>query len=407
MQPDYDLLIVGGGMVGASLARALSGLGLRIGVVEAYALEGETQPSFDDRVIALSWGSRLILQGIGVWPAMAREAEPIIDIHISDRGHFGFTHLNCEQEGVEALGYVVTARAMGEVLQQDLSEQADVTFICPARLTSLSVEPEQVKVDLEQAGAVSSCTTRLLVAADGGDSKVRQLMGIPLKEREYGQTAIIANLTASQSHHGVAYERFTDSGPLAMLPMTEGRISMVWTAKDSQVEALMALHDEGFLDALQERFGYRLGRLESIGKRLAYPLRLRQATEQVRARVALIGNAAHTIHPVTGQGFNLGLRDVAALADLLGDAARAQLDPGEMSLLNAYADWRRRDQQAVALITDSLARLFANPLGPLRLGRNLGLLGLDGLPSLKHLVAKQFMGINGRLPRLGRGVSLE
>ena len=406
MQPDYDLLIVGGGMVGASLARAVSGLGLRIGVVETFTVDAESQPSFDDRVIALSWGSRLILEAMGVWPAMAREAEPIRRIHISDRGHFGFTHLNSEQESVEALGYVATARAMGQVLQRNLSEQTDVTFICPAKLTAFDVEPDLVKVDLEQAGQINQVTTSLLVAADGGDSQVRQLLEIPLREREYGQTAIIANLTSSQPHQGVAYERFTDSGPLAMLPMTEGRISMVWTAKDDQVDGLMALDDQGFIDALQLRFGYRLGRLESIGKRIAYPLRLRQATEQVSSRVALIGNAAHTIHPVTGQGFNLGLRDVAVLADLLGDASGTRQDLGDMSLLNAYADWRRRDQQAVAWITDGLARLFANPLGPLRLGRNLGLLGLDGVPSLKHLVAKQFMGINGRLPRLGRGVSL-
>ncbi|MEJ2455612.1 MAG: 2-octaprenyl-6-methoxyphenyl hydroxylase [Candidatus Thiodiazotropha sp.] len=407
MQPDFDLLIVGGGMVGASLARAVSGSGLRVGVIEAFSLETDSQPSFDDRVIALSWGSRLILQGIGVWPAMARAAEPIQRIHISDRGHFGFTHLDRIEEGVEALGYVVTAHAMGEVLQQDLADQPGVEFICPAKLTAFTIEPDRVKVVLEQGGSTKVYTARLLVAADGGDSQVRQLLSIPLREREYGQTAIIANLTASQPHDGVAYERFTDSGPLAMLPMTEGRISMVWTARDDEVESLMTLDDKAFLQRLQTRFGYRLGRMETIGKRLAYPLRLRQATEQVRSRVALIGNAAHTIHPVTGQGFNLGLRDVAVLADLLQDAAHAQQDVGDMTLLKRYAEWRRRDQQAVAWITDSLARLFANPLGPLRLARNLGLLGLDGLPSLKHLVARQFMGINGRLPRLGRGVSLD
>ncbi len=407
MQPDFDLLVVGGGMVGASLARSVSGLGLRVAVVEAFALEGDSQPSFDDRVIALSWGSRLILQGIGVWTAMARAAEPIRRIHISDRGHFGFTHLDHAQEGVEALGYVVTARAMGEVLQQDLADQSGVAFICPAKLTAFTIEPDRVQVDLRQGDVAKTYSTRLLVAADGGDSQVRRLLSIALREREYGQTAIIANLTASQQHGGVAYERFTDSGPLAMLPMTEGRISMVWTARDDEVESLMALDDEDFLQGLQRRFGYRLGRLETIGRRFAYPLRLRQAAEQVRSRVALIGNAAHTIHPVTGQGFNLGLRDVAVLADLIRDAAHAQQDLGDMALLKHYADWRRRDQQAVAWITDSLARLFANPLGPLRLARNLGLLGLDGLPSLKHLVARQFMGINGRLPRLGRGVSLD
>ncbi|MGD9164842.1 MAG: 2-octaprenyl-6-methoxyphenyl hydroxylase [Chromatiales bacterium] len=407
MQPDFDLLIIGGGMVGASLARAVSGLGLRIGVVEAFPLEAGTQPSFDDRVIALSWGSRLILQGIGVWPAMAEVCEPICRIHISDRGHFGFAHLDCVDEGVEALGYVVTARAMGEVLQPGLAEQSGVTFISPAKLTSFRVESDQVKVNLRQGDGTSEFSARLLVAADGGDSRIRQLLSVPLREREYGQTAIIANLTSSLPHRGVAYERFTDSGPLAMLPMTEGRISMVWTAKDDQVDALMTLGEEEFLDALQERFGYRLGRMEKVGQRFPYPLRLRQATEQVRPRVALIGNAAHTIHPVAGQGFNLGLRDVAVLADLLFDASRGHLDVGDMALLKRYADWRSRDQRRVARITDTLARLFANPLAPLRMARNLGLLGLDGLPGLKHGVARQFMGINDRLPRLGRGVSLD
>jgi 2-octaprenyl-6-methoxyphenol hydroxylase len=406
MEVDFDLLIVGGGMVGASLARALSGQHLSIGVVEAYALENHSQPSFDDRVIALSWGSRLILQGIGVWPAMSEASEPIQRVHISDRGHFGFTHLNCADEGVDALGYVVTARSMGEVLQKDLHQQSNIEFICPARLTAFTVDADAVEVNLQQSDQTRRITTRLLVAADGGDSQVRQLLSIPLREREYGQTAIIANLTTSQPHRGIAYERFTDSGPLAMLPMTENRISMVWTAKDDQVELLMARDDAGFLDDLQTRFGYRLGRLETIGQRYAYPLRLRQASEQVRPRVALIGNAAHTIHPVTGQGFNLGLRDVAVLADLLAEAVHDKRDMGEMSLLHRYAEWRRRDQQRVAMITDSLARLFANSLGPLRVARNLGLLGLDGVPSLKHLVARQFMGINGRLPRLGRGVSL-
>lgn len=407
MQVDFDLLIIGGGMVGASLARAVAGCGLRIGVVEAFPVEADGQPSFDDRVIALSWGSRLILQGIGVWDDLAKAAEPILKIHVSDRGHFGFTHLDHCDEGVDALGYVITARAMGEVLQKDLAKLPAVEFICPANLRAFTLGDEAVDVSLEVGGGTKRIRTRLLVAADGGESMVRRLLSIPLREREYGQTAIIANLTAGRPHGGVAYERFTDSGPLAMLPMTGNRISMVWTARHDQVEMLMGLSDREFLQAVQARFGYRLGRLQSIGTRSAYPLRLRQATEQVRRRVALIGNAAHAIHPVGGQGFNLGLRDVAALAEVVGDAAAAHLDPGEMTLLQRYADWRRRDQQTVAAITDTLARLFVNPLGPMRVARNIGLLGLDGLPGLKHLLARQFMGINGRLPRLGRGVSLD
>jgi 2-octaprenyl-6-methoxyphenol hydroxylase len=250
-------------------------------------------------------------------------------------------------------------------------------------------------------------STRLLVAADGGDSQVRQYLSIPLKEKLYGQTAIIANLRAEQAHRGVAYERFTDSGPLPLLPMTKARLSMVWTAKDDQVDELMALPDEWFLLRLQDRFGYRLGRLHDLGKRVAYPLRLRQAVKQVSKRVALVGNAAHAIHPVTGQGFNLGLRDVAVLADLLCDGAQRGQDLGDMALLTAYARWRKKDQNSVAMITDSLARLFANPFGPLRLLRNLGMVGLDLAPALKHRVACQFMGLNGRLPRLARGVSLD
>jgi 2-octaprenyl-6-methoxyphenol hydroxylase len=407
MADNFDLLIVGGGMVGASLAHAVSGQGLKIGVIEAWPVASPAQPSFDDRVIALSWGSRVILQAMGVWDAIQPAAEPILNIHISDRGHFGFTRLNHQAEGVEALGYVVTARALGEALLRDLVNHQFIQLICPARLKSFTVSDREVEVRIDQDAGEQRLGTRLLVAADGGDSQVRQFLSIPLREKSYGQTAIIANLRPEQAHRGSAYERFTDTGPLALLPMRDDRLSMVWTTRDGQVAELMDLSDEAFLRRLQDRFGYRLGRLRDPGKRIAYPLRLRQAVEQIGSRVALIGNAAHAIHPVTGQGFNLGLRDVAVLADLLADAARGGGDPGDMELLKEYANWRKKDQDSVAMITDSLARLFANPFGPLRLVRNLGMVGLDLVPGMKHLVARQFMGLNGRLPRLARGVSLE
>ncbi|MCG7967940.1 MAG: 2-octaprenyl-6-methoxyphenyl hydroxylase [Candidatus Thiodiazotropha taylori] len=401
-----DILIVGGGMVGASLAHALSGHGYKIGVIEAWPLSSSSQPSYDDRVIALSWGSRLILQAMGVWHGIETVAQPILDIHISDRGHFGFTRLNHHQEGVDALGYVVTAKSLGNALLRELDQRQDVELICPAQLKSFAVSGNGVEARIEQDGREKRINARLLVAADGGDSLVRRFLSIPLKEKSYGQTAIIANLSCDREHQSVAYERFTDTGPLALLPMTDERLSMVWTAEDHQVAELMGLSDQAFLDRLQDRFGYRLGRLERLGKRVAYPLRLRQAAEQVRPRIALIGNAAHAIHPVTGQGFNLGLRDVAGLADLLVEAAKHSRDPGDLELLNEYRQWRERDQNRVAAITDSLARLFANPFGPLRLMRNLGLVGLDLMPGLKHQVARQFMGLNGRLSKLGRGVSL-
>ncbi|MEW8690894.1 MAG: 2-octaprenyl-6-methoxyphenyl hydroxylase [Candidatus Thiodiazotropha endolucinida] len=407
MADSFDLLIVGGGMVGASLAHAVSGQGLRIGVIEAWPFDSSAQPSFDDRVLALSWGSRIILQAMGVWDDIQVAAEPILNIHISDRGHFGFTRLNHLDEGVEALGYVVTARALGQALLPDLVNHDAIKMICPARLKSFAVSDRDVEVRIGQDDGEQVLNTRLLVAADGGDSLVRQFLSIPLKEKSYGQTAIIANLRAEQAHQGIAYERFTNTGPLALLPMRDDRLSMVWTAKDDQVAELMALRDEAFLLRLQDRFGYRLGRLSELGKRVAYPLRLRQAVEQVSSRVALIGNAAHAIHPVTGQGFNLGLRDVAVLADLVSDAAQRGQDPGDIELLKEYENWRKKDQNSVAMITDSLARFFANPFGPLRLVRNLGMVGLDVVPSMKHLVARQFMGLNGRLPRLARGISLD
>jgi 2-octaprenyl-6-methoxyphenol hydroxylase len=401
MADQYDILIAGGGMVGASLAHALSGHEYRIGVIEAWPFDSTLQPSYDDRVIALSWGSRLILQGMGVWSSIAATAQPILDIHISDRGHFGFTRLNHEQEGVAALGYVVSARALGHVLLSELAHRSDVNLICPAQLQSFSITADSVEVRLLQEHQERRIKGRLLVAADGSDSLVRRFLSIPLKEKSYGQTAIIANLCSDKPHQGVAYERFTDSGPLAMLPMIDDRLSMVWTAEDYQVADLMALSDDAFLTRLQDRFGFRLGNLHGLGKRVAYPLRLRQVAEQVRSRIALIGNAAHAIHPVTGQGFNLGLRDVSVLAEILVDAVKQGEDPGDLTLLNSYRRWREVDQNRVAAITDGLARLFANPFGPLRLMRNLGLVGLDLMPGLKHLVARQFMGIAGRQSRSG------
>lgn len=404
---DYDILIIGGGMVGASLAHAISGLGLKTGVIEAHPYNSETQPSYDDRAIALAWGSRLILQGMGTWDRLQPEAEPILDVHISDRGHCGFTRLNHQQEGVEALGYVATGNALGKALLQGVGDLPDIELICPAKLNHFVIKSDHAEVQLNVNGETRRLKTRLLVGADGVESIVRQKAGIALFERPYDQTAIIANITPGTPHNGVAYERFTDSGPLAMLPMTEGRCSLVWTAWDREVDEIMGLSDKAFLGRLQTRFGFRLGRLQQTGLRSAYPLKLRQAKEQFRARLVLIGNAAHAVHPVTGQGYNLGIRDVSALAEVLAGAAIEGADPGQLSVLKAYAQWRQQDHDRVLQITDTLARLFANPLKSVTAARDLGLTGLNALPPLKHLVARQFMGLNGRLPRLSRGLPIK
>lgn len=394
-------------MVGASLARSLAGCGLHIAVVEAWSLDSDQQPSYDDRAIALAYGTRVILEGMGVWSRLQQDAEPIRHIHVSDRGHFGFARLHSRDQGVDALGYVATGQALGQVLMKGLDDLSGVELICPATLESFAVSSDQVKVELALETGRRTLHGRLLVAADGSRSLVRRRLGIAVREWSYGQTAVIANLTPGKEADGTAYERFTDTGPLAMLPLIGGRYAMVWSLSDEQAEEVMALDDSAFLQRVQERFGYRLGHFSRPGKRSSYALKLMRAEEHVRSRVALIGNAAHAVHPITGQGFNLGIRDVAVLADVIAAAHGRGSDIGLMDVLQRYADWRRRDQQAVALMTDGLVRLFTNPLLPLRLVRNLGLVALDLLPPAKRLLSRRFMGLNGRLPRLSRGLSLE
>jgi 2-octaprenyl-6-methoxyphenol hydroxylase len=399
----YDIVIVGGGLVGGSLACALGRAGLRVCLVEAVRLASKAQPSYDERVIALSWGSRLILEGIGLWPAIATEAAPIRRIHVSDRGHFGFARLDCRDEGMEALGYVAPARLLGRAIRGGL---AGVDLLCPARLVGLRTQPDRVDLEVALDGESRLLRGRLLVAADGGDSAIRRRLGFRVRERDYGNEALITTVTPHRPQPGVAYERFTDTGPLAMLPMSEGRYSVVWTTGAGESAELLELDDAAFLARLQERFGYRLGRLGRLGRRVAYPLKLVLTRDPVRERLVLIGNAAHTLHPVAGQGFNLGLRDVAALAQAVADATRAGQDPGGQKVLDAYRLQRGRDQEGAAVATDALARLFVNPWTPLRLARDLGMVGLDLVPGARHLFARRFMGLAGGQPRLARGLPL-
>lgn len=398
-----DLVIIGGGLVGGSLASALGGAGLRVCLVEAVPPTAANQPSYDERVIALSWGSRLILEGIGLWSEIAPGAEPILKVNVSDRGHFGFSSLDCREEGVDALGYVAPARLIGRAIQSGLN---GVEVLCPARMVGFRVQPQWVDLEISSGGESRFLRTRLLVAADGGDSCIRKRLGLKVSERRYGHDALITTVTADRPKVGTAFERFTDTGPLAMLPMSADRYSVVWTARETETKSLLALNDDAFQKRLQERFGYRLGRLSRPGRRVAYPLNLLLVRDPVRPRLVLIGNAAHTLHPVAGQGFNLGLRDVAALAQVVADAVRDDRDPGGGRALDAYRRLRRGDQASAAMATDGLARLFVNPWLPLRLARDMGMLGLDLAPGLRHLLARRFMGLSGKLPRLARGLPL-
>jgi 2-octaprenyl-6-methoxyphenol hydroxylase len=404
---ETDVVIVGGGLAGASLGCALAGTGLRTAVIEAVPREAEGQPSYDDRSVALAYGSKRIFAGMNVWPGVAsRGAAPIERIHVSDRGRFGFTRLDRRHAGLEALGYVVETRVLGAALYQRLGAVEGLELICPAAVTGIARDAEGITVSIDGPQAVGERRGRLLVLADGGRSAARELLGIEVRNRDYGQTALVANVTPGHEHRNTAYERFTATGPLAVLPMTQGRCSVVWTVRPPEAEHLLALTDAEFLGALQDRFGERLGVFRQVGRRNAYPLSMARVHPTVVERAALIGNAAHALHPVAGQGFNLGLRDVATLAQILAEAARDGDDIGSERVLGRYARWRRRDNQAMTAFTDGLVRLFSNDLAPIAAVRDLGLLAVDLFPPAKRALLRLTTGMWGRQPRLGRGLEL-
>lgn len=394
-------------MVGASLACALGNSELTIAVIEAIPPGEPGQPSYDDRTVALAYSSRYIFEGIGVWQSIAqRSACPIKHIHISDRGHFGFTRLHAEDMRLDALGYVVETRALGAALYEAMSALDNVTLICPASVTDIVVTKKSATLTVEHDGNSRIINAQLAVAADGGDSPLRQTVGIPATKRKYDQSAVVANVTPGRDHGNVAYERFSSTGPLALLPMPGNRCSVVWSTPSDKVKAMLGWDDETFLAQLQTCFGDRLGRFSHVGKRVAYPLELTRVRNSVVERVVLVGNAAHTVHPVAGQGFNLGLRDVATLAQVIVDARRAGKDFGLLDVLTPYDKWRQRDNKRVASFTDGLIRIFTNENLPLTLARNLGLSFVNLFPGIKRTFIKRTSGLNGRLPRLARGLPL-
>jgi 2-octaprenyl-6-methoxyphenol hydroxylase len=401
----FDLIIVGGGLAGTSLVRALQPLGLSVALVDARPLQIDSQPSFDDRVLALSLATKRILDTMGCWSDIAIEAEAIRHIHISDKGHFGFTRLDAEEESVDALGYVLPARALGVSIYQSLQHEQLTTFI-PASLTAIDHLADSVKLTIETEQGEVYLETPLLVAADGDHSFVRQYMNISPLRFDYQQYALICNVEVSEPHNNKAYERFTERGPMALLPMRGNRFAMVWTVSANRHEELLALPSTEFCRQAQQHFGFRAGRFIKAGKVSHYPLTMSFTSNTVRERIVLIGNAAHTLHPIAGQGFNLGIRDVAVLADAIADAVNQGKDVGSDTVLANYTNWRRNDQWSVALATDFLVRTFAKRNSLLALMRNGGMLFMDAFPPLKHLVSRHAMGIAGHMPALLRGVPI-
>jgi 2-octaprenyl-6-methoxyphenol hydroxylase len=403
----YDLLICGGGLVGASLALMLKPLGLRIALIEAVQFTGVSHPSFDERTTALSNGSKRVFEAIGVWSLLQRAATPIKRIHISDQGRFGFARLSAEEQGLAALGHVVPNWQMGAALWQRL-QQEQIEVIAPAQAQQLSAAGSTRRVTVQVSGVVRELQARLIVAADGAQSLIRDAAGIASTQQLYGQTAIITNALTQRSHDYVAYERFTAHGPLAVLPLADARVGLIWTVSSEHAATVMAYSDAEFLAQFQQQFGFRLGRFLKVGTRQAYPLALIRAEQHHAERLAVIGNAAQMLHPIAGQGLNLGLRDAASLAELLADGLRADttFDPGATLLLQQYAGWRQQDSKRIIAFTDGLVRLFNQPLGVIKFARNAGLLAFDLMPSAKDAMAQLSMGASGRIPRLARGAPL-
>ncbi len=399
----YDVIIIGGGMVGASLLAALrSHPDKKIALIEAVPFDSSAQPSFDDRSIALSYGSRRIFESLQLWQAIEPQVEAIKTIHVSDRGHLGATRLHHNEERVEALGYVAENKVVGRVLMDAVQQLPHVDWYCPAMIESLEQSADEVSIQIKSETQTQHLSACLLVAADGVHSVTRQLAGVGIVHNDYQQSAIITNLQTDQRHNGIAYERFTDTGPLAFLPMTGNRYSVVWTCPRPQVQSLLELSEAEFSQCLQQRFGFRAGNIKKVGARVAYPLVYNEAEQLCRGRVVIIGNAAHTLHPVAGQGYNLALRDVAELAELIVNAD----DPGEARLLANYQTTRLKDMRRIYKATDSLVKIFSNNHALLGHARAMGLIGVDLLSPLRHLMARHSMGLAGRMNKLQRRLPL-
>ena len=406
MAEQRDIVIAGGGMVGISLALELGRVlpaATRITLVEGFALPPpadrvpDYHPSFDARSTALGYGSQLIYRDMGLWPALQRWLCPITTIHVSSRGHFGSTLLRAADYGWQALGHVVENPWLGQALLHALREQGRVELLNPAKVVAATPVSGGVELALDGA-APSRVQAALLVVADGADSGLRQRLGVSSSEKPYRQHALICNVATAQPHAGCAFERFTDEGPLALLPLLPAagagnRSALVWTLPPERAEQLLACADSEFLAALQQRFGYRLGRLLQVGSRQSYPLALRHCEEQVRSGVVVMGNAAHALHPVAGQGFNLALRDIAALGRVLASAAAAGESPGALSVLQRYREQQRADQRRTIQFSDRLPALFMHADPMLALARDLALSGLDWAAPLKRAFVEHAAGL--------------
>lgn len=404
MAGQFDIVVVGGGLVGASLACALEGSGYSVAQVEATpGGGGPSPPSFDERNLALARASINALEALGVWQHLASAPALIRRIHVSSRGDFGTVRLDAARYRLDAFGAVLPARELGAALEARLAELRDVVPLRPARVLSLAQDDASVTLELDTAEGPRSIRARLLVAADGTRSMLRDRLGIGVDEHDYGQTLFVAAVALARAHDHVAYERFTPDGPVALLPLAGNRAGSVCTVPTDMADAVAALDDDDYRELLQKRFGYRLGAFGRIGRRTAYPLALVRARSLWAQRAVLVGNAAQTLHPIGAQGFNLGLRDALTLAEELSAEGAGCADPGAPALLARYAARRVADRERTIGFSDGLVRTFGNRFPPLRVLRSLGMVALDRVPGLASGLVAGAMGFRGDVPRLALG----
>jgi len=404
MAADTELVIAGGGLTGLLLGLACARAGLAVAIVDRHEPVAMLGEHFDGRTSAIAYGSRNVLDAIGLWTDIVADAQPILEIRVADDRSPLFLHYDHRQlEAGTPLGYIVENRVLRRQLIDCVRSIPTLHFLTRIEVGSVSASSHGVTATLSDGRQIEA---RLVAAADGGASPLRHAAGIGTVEWRYPQASIVTSVRHERVHHGVAIEHFLPAGPFAILPMTGNRSSIVWTERSEFAPRLIELSDAAFTAELVARFGDFLGAVEPIGPRWTYPLALKLAKAYIAPRLALIGEAAHVIHPIAGQGLNLGIRDVAVLAELVIDARRLGLDIGDEGVLRRYQQWRRFDALALATVTDGLNRLFSNALPPVRLVRDLGLAVVQRLPPLKRILMRDAMGLFGDLPRLVRGEPL-
>jgi 2-octaprenyl-6-methoxyphenol hydroxylase len=404
MTDDVELLVAGGGLNGLLLGIACAGAGLRVAVVDRQDPATMLDEKFDGRASAIAYGSKLVLDGVGLWPAVAAEAEPIREIRVADDDSPLFLHYDHRDLGSDApLGYIVENRVLRRALFDRARSLPRLQLLAPRLVETVTADDNGTVATLADGARLHA---RLVAAADGKESPLRRAAAIRTVEWRYKQTGIVTTVAHERPHAGIAIEHFLPAGPFAILPMTRNRSSIVWTEDAALAPHIVALSDAEFAAELAARFGDFLGAIEPVGPRWAYPLSLMQAERYIDRRLALVGEAAHVIHPIAGQGLNVGIRDIAALAEAVIDARRLGLDIGDESVLERYQRWRRLDAVLLAGVTDGLNRLFSNTIAPVKLARDLGLAAVNRLPPLKRLLMQHAMGTLGDRPRLARGERL-